>query len=789
MEYFATLNSFYKNSFIRLLRLFIFLILSIVVIVNLQNLTQAKLVLFGLSLFFMNEIFVDFFISRKMPNKKVSDPNVKSSDCLTLSSTEVMQQGSTNGIVQSLLSLPQIQFLTQKATISTNEIKAINLDKKEILENALKVSGDLKGKYITTIDIFVAYLLLSEEKTKLLFGKKLKIEDLLQIAYWTRLHFPNEENEIKTRANFWGEGFGEAFVSGWTLETGKYTEDFTSLVINNRPFVPGRENEYREFLEVLSKKEGNNVILTGEVGAGKETFVEALAIDSFAGKLQEELNYKKVLELLIGALLAGVTTRGELEERLEAILQEVSHSGNIILYIPDFQSVLGSSSFGLDISDILIPYLRNGKMPIIGTMTAGNYKLFMENNTLKELFTVISLPEPDRTLTMQMLFEKVFSIEQKYKVALSYQAIISAVDLAGKYVPDTVLPGNAVILLEDVANSAVSRNKDIVLSEDVIDKVEGRTHIHVGSPKKEEKDLLLHLEENLHKRIVGQDGAIQAVAQALRRLRSGIANTNKPISFLFLGPTGVGKTETAKALSDIYFGSEGNMLRFDMSEYSDATGVMKLLGTPSTEKRGELTEAVHDHPFSLILLDEFEKASPEVLNLFLQVLEDGRLTDNLGKTVSFANTIIIATSNAASELIREAVSNGLKVDSSFQSKLLEYLQQKAVFKPELLNRFDAIVAFKSLNEEEVKKVVGIMLFETEEKLKKQDITLNFDERLVSEIAQKGYDPSFGARPLRRFIQDNIEDMLAKQILDGTLQRGAKVNIGIDESGKITTQKI
>ena len=784
MEYFASLYYFYTQPIVKTFRVIGMVVLTLGILFTYQHLPQAKFVLFILSLFLMNEIFIIFSIARKIPTKKVHESSATPTESFTLEATESMLAPSVQTTITRLIGFPQIQFFLEKAGISFADIQYVEVDKKTFLSESLNMAKTMNGIYVTTIDLFVTYLLLSEDVTKLLFTKKLKKDDVMHIAYWTRLHFASEEREKITRVTFWGEGIGQSFISGWTVETKKFTQDFSSMVVNKHPLVTQRQKEYTQLLETLSKKENNNVILAGEVGAGKESLVEALAVNSFMGSLSPALNFKRLLELLVGTLLAGVMTKGELQERLETILQEVSHAGDIILYIPEFQNILGSSSFGMDISDVLVPYLRNGKMPIIGTMTASNYKQFMERNTLREMFEVISLSEPDKKQAMQMLLEKVFEIEEKYQVSISYAAVVSAVDLAGKYVLDTVLPGNAVILLEDVANMAVNKKKKLVTSDDVIEKVENKTNIHVGVPKKEEKDLLLHLEEKMHQRVIGQDGAISAVAEALRRLRAGIATSNKPISFLFLGPTGVGKTETAKALASLYFGREESMLRFDMSEYSDATAVMKLLGTPGTFQRGELTEAVHDNPFSLILFDEFEKANPEVLNLFLQILEDGRLTDSQGKTVSFANAVIIATSNAASELIREAVAQGTKIDTSFQSKLLEYLQQQAVFKPELLNRFDGIVAFKSLADSEVKQVAELLLKETVAKLDKQDITLAFDTSLVDFIARQGYDPSFGARPLRRFIQDKIEDTLARKMLEGTLQRGAKARVSVDPSGQI-----
>ena len=398
------------------------------------------------------------------------------------------------------------------------------------------------------------------------------------------------------------------------------------------------------------------------------------------------------------------------------------------------------------------------------------------------------MEEPSPEVALKMIFQKTEEIEDKNKVKLSYKATIAAVKYADKFDPNGALPGTAVELLNEAANSVyLSKNKDkIVLEEDILEKVEQKSHIPIGSPGAEEKMLLLNLESEMHKFIIGQDEAIRQVSEAIRRIRAGVTR-EKPISFLFLGPTGVGKTETAKTLARIYFGKVHQMIRLDMSEYSEGDSLKRLLGSMPGEEEmpGELIDKILDSPFSLVLLDEFEKASSNILNLFLQVLDDGRLTDNKGKTVSFTNAIIIATSNAASEFIREEVNKGTPMDKKFAQNLLEFLQTKEIFKPELLNRFDGIIVFKPLGQNEVQQVTQILLKELSEKILEQDITVSFDEKLIDKIIKEGFDEQFGARPINRYIQDNIEDLLAQKILKDEIKRGSKISISVDQNNNIT----
>jgi ATP-dependent Clp protease ATP-binding subunit ClpC len=494
---------------------------------------------------------------------------------------------------------------------------------------------------------------------------------------------------------------------------------------------------------------------------------------------------------MVDAFLAGTTNQGELEERLDSVIAEISHANDIIIYIPNFEAILGGSTFAIDLSGALIPYLKKGVLRVVGTVTPEVYKKFVEpRTTLLDVFEIVKFDEPDKDTTLLMLFKKAFWLEKEFNVSLTYRAIIASFEFSSKYSKEKVLPGAAVDLLTDTANNVKLSGEKIVKEQDILTQVERKTNIPVGQPQAAEKELLLNLESEIHKRIVDQEEAVSAVSEALRRVRTGLSTSKKPISFLFLGPTGVGKTETAKALSAIYFKSEEAMLRFDMSEYKGEEGIKRLLGSTPGEgsEKGEI-EKVYDNPFSLVLLDEFEKADPKILDLFLQVLDDGRLTDNKGKTITFANTIIIATSNAGSEFIREKIQAGTALDKTFKTALLDFLQKQGIFKPELLNRFDEIVIFKPLGEKEVLAITKLMLVEVQNNLKDKDIEIVFDDSIITKITKEGFDEEFGARPLKRFIQDNIEDLIAQKMLKDEISRGDKITISVDSSNSVSLSKI
>ena len=796
MRLYAAIYIAYRTALWRTIRLLIFSLILFLIFYQVTGQALNPKLVFFFNFALMVELFFRYKISRITPSVSVMEARKDLLQSFTLVAlAEFRGKANTTKLIKSLIKYPQVKAFLEKANIAVSEVKLIEIKKEDLSVQAVEIARQHNGKFVMILDIFIAYLALTEKETKLLFNKQLKEDDVTVIAIWLRWEFPKEEYPQKSRAQFWGNGIGEAMVYGWTYETKKYADNFTMSVLEEEPVILGREQEFRTMLEGLVKLENNNVLLVGDIGAGKENLVRALAYKSFVGAFGGWLDHRRVYRLLVGPLTAGVSNRGDLEVRLESIIAEISHSGDVILYVPDFQNIVGASSYNLDLSGVLIPYLKTGYMPVVATMMQGAFKTFMERNPLKEAFTIIHLNPPDKKIAIQMVMTEVKKIEKKYRVILSYLSIKKAIDLAERFVQEAVLPGSAVSLLETAANTvSLSSNfayfdktkKKMILEDQIIKQVETTTNVPIGAPTEGEADLLLHLEDKIHERVIDQVEAVTAISEAMRRVRSGMQEQERPISFLFLGPTGVGKTETAKALASIYYGGEKNMIRLDMSEYTDETGLKRLLGAPPGEgdERGELTDKIHDHPSSMILLDEFEKAHPKIHNLFLQVLEDGRLTDNKGVTVSFRNCIIIATSNAGSEFIREEVEKGTAIDKVFQHQLLNHLQINAIFKPELLNRFDDVVTFKPLGPNEVTQIVKLMLTSLTKTLAEQDIKLVVDDKVLAKIANEGFDRDFGARPLRRYIQDNIEDLIAQKKLTNEITRGKTVTFLVDATDKL-----
>lgn len=779
---------FYRNPIIRVLRVGSALLLTLFALMEITQGVRPTILLFLLNLQIMLEIFYRYHICT-LQGKETIDASMSQDPhhVATLPALAVLHSaGTAKATLQRLLTHPQSHFFLRRAGITPEELPTSELGNAVLLTSAFNLAKEVGGKRITTMDLLASYLLLEEEKGKLLFNKHLKTEDILQILRWTRHAYPFEEEVRRFRIQVAGGGLGESLVTGWTLETKKYTRNLTNE-LEKEISIAGREKEYQALKNSLRKSENNNAILIGERGVGKEQLIKRLALDSYSGGIEEGLKYKTILELLVGSLLAGASAQGDLQARLQAIIEEISHAGNVILYIPEFQDLIGAGSFSLDLSGALVPYLKSGKVPILASITEGNYKVFLENNPLEEMLTPIEIPEPTPNVSELMVMEKTKELEAKQPVKITYLALKEAVSLADRYSLDAVLPGSAITLLVDTISSLGGKREQFITKEQVIAKVEEKTKIALREPNQSEKDLLLHLEEVLHQRVIGQDEAITMISEAMRRIRTGMESLKRPVSFLFLGPTGVGKTETAKALAHVYFGNEEAMIRLDMSGYADEGGHKRLLGAlpGEGEARGELTELVRDYPYSLILLDEFEKAHQSILNLFLQIFEDGRLTDNRGKTVSFVNTIIIATSNAGSEFIHQAVEQSRTLDSSFHQELLEYLQEKNIFKPELLNRFDGVVTFRPLTEEEIKQVTLLLLKDVTKTLEEKDIIPTFTDAVLQKIVRDGYNKEFGARPIRRYLQDNIEDLLSKKMLTGEIKRGDTIIIDVDTTNNFS----
>lgn len=562
----------------------------------------------------------------------------------------------------------------------------------------------------------------------------------------------------------------------------QFGQDLTDLARTGYSgFLIGHSVEYDRMVDVLARPGRPNVLLVGEPGAGKETLVNHLAFKITKDEVPPELFDKRLISLQIGSLMPG-TERGELQAQLNKIIEEIVRAGNIILYIPDIHNLTKTSGrSNINAADILLPAVSSSAFSVIGTTYPKEYKQAIEPQTdFAKVFETVRVEEISIEDALRLLVYSSIILERQFKITITFGAIKQAVSLAAKYFRDKLLPSSAEDLLKEALSDAKDKGDKVLNIDDVIDIAQRRVNIPLRHAKSVEAEKLLNLEQLIHERLIDQEEAVKAVSRSLREYRSGLSRVGGPIAtFLFVGPTGVGKTELSKILANIQFGSKDAMIRFDMSEYQDKQSVFRFIGAPDGSSSGALTEAAIRQPYSLILLDEFEKAHPDILNLFLQVFDDGRLTDNVGHTVDFQNTVIIATSNANSNFIKESLESGKnmsEVSEELKKKLTEY------FRPELLNRFSGIIVFRGLSPEDIVAVAGILLKDLAEEINKNlGIIIDFSEEVIRKIAEWGYDPVFGARPLRGVISDKIRSVLAEKILKNEIGKGGNISVKLENN--------
>ena len=629
--------------------------------------------------------------------------------------------------------------------------------------------------------------------------------------------------------------------------------------------VIGREKEIQRVIQILSRRTKNNPVLIGEPGVGKTAIAEGLAQRIAAADVPEELLDKRVLSLDLSGMVAGTKYRGEFEERIKKTIDEVKKAGNVILFIDELHTIVGAGSAegAVDAANILKPALSRGEIRVVGATTLNEYRKYIEKDAaLERRFQPVTVGEPTAEATIEILKGLRDKYEAHHKLTITDEAIESAVRLSVRYINDRFLPDKAIDLMDEAASrvrmdaesaspelksleekiAALRREKAEVIAaqdyeraaqlrdieqnyveqveierenwrknlavnrgtvgeEDIAKVVAGWTGIPVTRLTEDESQRMLKLEEVLHKRVVGQEEAVTAVAKAIRRSRVGLKDPKRPIgSFLFLGPTGVGKTELCKALAEAMFGNEGDMIRIDMSEYMEKHTVSRLVGSPpgyvGHEEGGQLTEKVRRKPYSVVLFDEIEKAHEDVWNILLQILEDGIVTDSQGRRVDFKNTIIVMTSNVGARNITAADKplgfDGREADTD-ESARFERIKQavmeelRRTFKPEFLNRIDETIVFRQLTEEDIRRIAQRMLEITGKRMALQNITLLADEEAVAALAKDGFDPQYGARPLRRAIQNEVEDAVAEQMLEGKLQSGDTARICLRD-GKVAIEK-
>ncbi len=624
--------------------------------------------------------------------------------------------------------------------------------------------------------------------------------------------------------------------------------------------VIGRENEIQRIIQILSRRTKNNPVLIGDPGVGKSAIIEGLAQRIASGNIPELLKNKRVVTLDLGGMLAGTKYRGEFEERIKAAIDELIENKNTILFIDELHTIVGAgaSEGSIDASNIMKPALARGEMQVIGATTLDEYRRYIEKDAaLERRFQPVTVGEPTKEEAVEILFGLRDRYEAHHKATITDEAIRAAVELSDRYISDRFLPDKAIDLMDEAASrvrlaafvapagmkeldgklaellkekeeavnnqnferAAAIRDEErairdemtsrkaswereregrkcVVTENSIAEVVNAWTGIPVNRLTEDESEKLLHLEDELHKRVIGQDEAVEAVARAIRRARAGLKDPKRPIgSYLFLGPTGVGKTELSKALAEVMFSNEDAMIRLDMSEYMESHSVSKLVGSPpgyvGFDEGGQLTERVRRKPYCVILLDEIEKAHPDVFNILLQVLEDGRLTDSKGRTVDFRNTIIIMTSNigAAAAAGRNTVGFGSESKALTYERMREAMmgELKKTFSPEFLNRIDEIIVFHPLEQEQAAKIVRLMLKGVADRLRERGIDLTFSEGAVEQLSRDGFDPVYGARPLRRAIQHQVEDSLSEELLSGKICLGDKVKAKA-KGGKLAFEK-
>ena len=752
-----------------------------------------------------------------------------------------------------------LKYLEQNS--GTKKIKTLVYSDKlnTLLEQAEKEADRLRNEKIGTEHILLA-ILKSEDTLAIKLLNSMAV-NLKKTFVDTLVALGMDMTQAKRELGALSNPKNKKKSSFPTLE--QYSRDLTEAAREDRldPVV-GRNAEVERVMQILCRRMKNNPCLVGEPGVGKTAVVEGLAQMIASGTVPEILADKRILSLDLSGMVAGSKYRGEFEERIKRVIAEVRAAGNVILFVDELHTLIGAGGAegAMDASNILKPALSRGEVQMIGATTRTEYRKYIEKDAaLERRFQPVYVEEPTREETIAILQGLRSKYEEHHGVTISDDALEAATDYAIRYINDRFLPDKAIDLIDEAASrkklgifagnktakkaeetrhnleealeaalaegdieAAQALKKDLdktdkkiektkynmrekeqeqmlVTEEDVADVVSVWTKIPVSKITQTESQRLLKLEEILHKRVVGQNEAVETVAKAIRRGRVGLKDPKRPIgSFLFLGPTGVGKTELSKALAEAMFGNENAIIRVDMSEYMEKHSVSKMIGSPpgyvGFEEGGQLSEQVRKNPYSVILFDEIEKSHPDVFNVLLQVLDDGRITDSQGRTVDFKNTIIIMTSNAGAQRIVDPkklgfsnVENAESEHKDMKNNVMEEI--KRMFKPEFLNRIDDIIVFRALSKEDVKGIAALMLKELKNRLAKQmDITLTYGDTVKNFIFEKGYAKKYGARPLKRAIQNNIEDSLAEEILSGKIQASDKVSMTVVDGKVVFTKK-
>ena len=748
----------------------------------------------------------------------------------------------------------QVEALVGKGQQEVGQVIGYTPRTKTILELSVEEARSLGQNYIGTEHLLLALIREGEGVAA-------------QILAAMGLNFDSLRQEIVGLMDSEGAKGkrSEASVKGSnTPNLNQYGRDLTEMAKEGKldPII-GREKEIERVIQILSRRTKNNPALIGDPGVGKTAIAEGLAQKIIEGNIPEILKGKRVVTLDLSSMVAGSKYRGEFEERLKNVMNEIRESKNVILFLDEMHTIIGAGGAegAIDASNILKPALARGEIQAIGATTLDEYRKHVEKDAaLERRFQPVMVGEPTKEEALLILEGLRDKYEAHHKVKITDEAIKAAVELSDRYIADRFLPDKAIDLVDEAAskvrikiftappdlkkmeeelaalekekaeaislqnyeraaelrdrlqhirqkledsrknwNDKASSKDSVVTEEDIASIVSGWTGIPVTKLAEEESNRLLNLESILHQRVIGQEEAVLAVSKAIRRARVGLKDPKRPVgSFIFLGPTGVGKTELSKALADALFGDENAVIRIDMSEYMEKHTVSKLIGSPpgyvGYEEGGQLTEKVRRKPYSVILLDEIEKAHPDVFNVLLQILDDGRLTDGKGRTVDFKNSVVIMTSNVGVSTIRKQAVLGFATSSNEREDAYEKMKEnvleelKKTFRPEFLNRVDEIIVFHQLQEEHIRKIVDLMLKSLLVRIREMNINVEVTDKAREFLAEKGYDQTYGARPLRRAIQKMVEDQLSEEMLKGKIKPGSEVLVDVEDDKLIFRNK-
>ncbi|MDD5098207.1 MAG: ATP-dependent Clp protease ATP-binding subunit [Candidatus Pacebacteria bacterium] len=663
-----------------------------------------------------------------------------------------------------------------------NQLPSTKEEFEAIVAEALNISTRREGKEIKEGDIIASLAKIEPNLKTIISESYLDEQDFEKVNSWME----RVDRTIKKRKTAWdyenllkAGSLGRDWSAGYTPTLESYSIDWSDQV-KRRGYeeIIGHKDKVPQVERILSKKEAGNALIIGDPGSGRKNIVHGLIRKCLLKQSDRQINDCRFLELDIISLSTNISSYEQMERILDQCFLEAAQAGNVILIINDFHDFLGGEKKAgiVDVSGIIGPYLNSPRFKTIClTSFDGLHKYIEKKPSILALFQKIEVEEMNKDETLEMLESKVFDLEYQYQKFIPFTSLKEIITVCEKYISSYPFPQKAINLLEETTiYSGKLSDSPVVLPEHVDKILSEKTQIPIGKIKSIEKEVLLNLESILHKRIIAQEEAIKEISSALRRARTGIQTRKGPMgSFLFLGPTGVGKTETAKALAETYFGSEDKMVRIDMSEFQRLDDIPRLLGSETQE--GILTTQVKENPFSLVLLDEIEKAHPDILNLFLQVLDEGYVNDNMGRKVSFTNTIIIATSNAGYQIILKAINEGKQM-SEIKKDLLNYIFEKGTFRPEFINRFDGTIIFKSLSKDDLSLIAQLQLDKVANNLKQKKINLIITEELKQKIVDLSYDPVFGAREMKRVIQDKIENAIAKALLSDSIPNGAQIQI-------------